>query len=132
MFEIIFNPVELRGKVKFTDPFIHSMEKEDKILEYYRQGKLRNPCLLKDKENYLIFNGNHRVLVAINNEISIRCNILENMEDISKAQQDERDNYRYIDDIVPLTFENILRRLRKSAKKWSTQNPDNYRFQTEN
>jgi hypothetical protein len=128
MFEIILDHRELRHKVKFTDPLIHSMEKEDEILKYYKQGYLRNPCLLKDRQNYLIFNGNHRVLVAITNELSIKCTVLENVEDILKAQQDEGEDYRDIGNIVPLTFGNILKALRRSAKEWSTQDPDRYIF----
>jgi hypothetical protein len=128
MFEVTLDSNELRRKVKFTDPFIHYPQKEEEILKYYGQGLLRNPSVVKDGDKYLIFNGNHRILVAIAYELSITCTVLENMQDILKSQQNEGEDYRDIDNIVPLSFENIIKNLRESAKKWSTQNPDDYSF----
>jgi hypothetical protein len=68
------------------------------------------------------------VLVAINNELEITCKILESLEDILQAQEEEGDDYRDISDIIPLTFEGVLHRLRASAEKWSAQDPSDYSY----
>ena len=128
MYEITLEPSELREKVKFTDPFIHYPQKEEEILNYHKEGLLRNPSLIKDGAEFLIFNGNHRILVAIAYELNITCTILEDLQDIIISQQVEGEDYRDIEDIVPLSFENVMKQLRESAKEWSTQNPDDYCF----
>ena len=123
---IELNYQELRKLTRFTDPLMHSLEKEEEIMNYFNNGKLKPPSLVKDDKLYLIFNGNHRVLVAINNKLTICCRILENINDISKAQNDEGELYRDLSMISPLTFEGVLKDLRKSAIEWSNQNPDNF------
>jgi hypothetical protein len=43
---IELNHEELRALVRFTDPFIHSPEKEQAILSYVHAGHLRPPAWL--------------------------------------------------------------------------------------
>jgi hypothetical protein len=128
MKKIELNHQALRDLVKFTDPFMHTMEKEEEILGYFRAGELRPPFFIEHGEQYLVFNGNHRVLVAINNKLTIPCQILENLDDVIKAQSDEGDRYRDISMVSPLTFDGVVEDLLKSAELWGHQKPDKYAY----
>jgi len=125
MYDVILNYKELKQVTKFTDPFIHDVWKEEEILLHYKQGTLQKPLLIKNDNIYLIFNGNHRILVAINNKLTITCKILENLDDVLIAQKVEGED-RDISGINPLTFENIVTELIVSAEKLSSQNPTAY------
>lgn len=117
----------VRNRIKFTDPFMHTLEKEEEILYYFASGKYRKPFVIECEDNYLIFNGNHRILVAINNDIEINCYVLENLEDVLKAQEIEGDDYRDVSDIIPLTFEGIIRHLSLRAEM-ADQNASAYKY----
>ena len=128
MKRVELNHYELRSFVKFTDPLMLSYEKLDAILHHVNIGDLRAPYLIKHGETYFIFNGNHRVLVAINNELTIYCKIIENINDVEQAQIDEGDDYRDVSMISPFTFNGVLQELKDSAEKWAHQNPEDYDF----
>lgn len=125
---IRLNHQELKDLTKFTDPFIHSIEKEEEILRYFRAGELRPPSLIEHDKQYLIFNGNHRVLVAINNKLTIFCEILENLDDVFQAQADEGNQYRDISMVSPLTFEGVIEDLIKRAEQYGHEDPDRYSY----
>lgn len=128
MKEVELNHQELRDLVKFTDPFMHTMEKEEEILTYFEAGELRPPYLVEHENQYLVFNGNHRVLVAINNKLTISCQVLENLEDIMQAQDNEGDRYRDISMVSPLTYNGVLKDLLESAKLHGDEDPDKYSY----
>ena len=125
---IELNHEELKALVRFTDPFLHSLEKEQEILSYFHAGRLRPPSLVEHGGRFLIFNGNHRVLVAIGNELTIACKILESLDDILLAQADEGDQFRDISSVSPLTFQGVVEELRHAAKRWGHQDPDSHSF----
>ena len=117
---------ELRAQAKFTDPILnYSPWSEQEVLDYYTKGEFHPPYLVPNDNCYLIFNGNHRVLVAINNKLTIECQVLENLADVMRAQKDNMGN-RDLSAITNLTFDNIVANLEKSADEWSGQNPDNW------
>jgi hypothetical protein len=89
--------------------------KSDRLLEYYKNGTLKPPFLIEDNGQFLIFNGNHRVLVAINNELELKCKIIETNEDIANAQTEEGERYRDLSMVDPVTLENVLEDLRESV-----------------
>ena len=119
---------ELNNLVRFTDPLIHSPEKEEEILLYFETGKLRPPSLIEHDKKYLVFNGNHRVLVAIAHKLAICCIVLENLDDVSHVQDLEGDQYRDISMVSPLTFEGVIIDLIKSAQEHDHQDPERYTF----
>ena len=80
-----FTADQLRKSVRFTDPVM--FEKEQ--FEHLREGTLAEPYLVQSQGDYLIFNGNHRVIVAINNGVTIYCNVIENDEDVVKENGGE-------------------------------------------
>ncbi|HEX3037257.1 MAG TPA: hypothetical protein VHT73_19405 [Thermodesulfobacteriota bacterium] len=129
MREIMFTSKQLKEVVKFTDPIMLIIQKEEEILECYNNGTLKPPFLVEDNSQFLIFNGNHRVLVAINNKLNIKCKIIETDEDIALAQAEEGEGYRDLTNIDPLTMENVLKELRKSANMWSSQRPEDWVFE---
>jgi len=126
MKRIKLNHLELKDLARFTDPFIHSYEKEIEILRYFEAGELRPPSLIEHDKQYLIFNGNHRVLVAINTKLTISCKILENLDDVFQAQTDEGDQYRDLSNVSPITFEGVIEDLIKRAEQYGHEDPDNY------
>ena len=128
MKRIELNYKQLKDLARFTDPLIHSYEKEEEILGYFKVGELRPPSLIENNKQYLIFNGNHRVLVAINNELTISCRILENLNDVFQAQKDEDDQFRDISTILPLTFDGVIKDLIKSAEQYGHQDPAKYSY----
>ena len=128
MREIKLDHHELRALVRFTDPFIHSPEKEEEILSYHQAGQLRPPSLVEHDGHYLVFNGNHRVLVAINRALVITCRILEDLDDVLRIQADGEDESRGLSSVVPLTFHGVIEALLKDAKKWGQQDPDSYSY----
>lgn len=119
----------LRASVRFTDLFCHTMEKEKEILEYYHAGDLRPPTLIEYGSEYLIFNGNHRVLVAINNQLTISCNVLEDLADILQAQADEGEQDRDISAVFPLTFEGVVDDLVSYAQLYREVDPSRYAYE---
>jgi hypothetical protein len=128
MKRIKLNYNQLKNLAKFTDPFIHSYEKEEEILSYFRYGQYRPPSLIEHNQQYLIFNGNHRVMVAINYKLTILCNIIENIDDIIQVQHEEGKQYRDISMILPLTFEGVIQDLIRSAKKYNQVDPSDYSY----
>ncbi len=86
---------------------------------------MKEPYLLKNKDEYLIFNGNHRILVSINYKLTIYCKVIENYEDILQAQADDD---RDLSGIGTITYEKVLDHLVESAKIHSSQNPKDYDF----
>lgn len=119
---------ELRSLVRFTDPFIHSPEKEEDILRYFESGELRPPALIEHNGEYLVFNGNHRVLVACAHKLSIECILLENLDDILESQALEGDQFRDISMVCPLTFEGIVQNLMEAAELYGHEDPEKYTF----
>ncbi len=119
---------KLKKLVRFTDPFIHSYEKEVEILQHFRAGELRPPSLIEYNKKFLIFNGNHRVLVAINNKLTITCKLLENIDDVLQAQRDEHHQYRDISMVSPLTFEAIVEDLIERSKQYGDEDPRKYSY----
>ena len=128
MQEIRLESRTLKRSVRFTDSFLHSPEKEQEILRYYESGNLRPPSLVKDGDVYLIFNGNHRVLVAIAHELTIDCIVLEDPEDVAYAQEIEGEQYRDISMVSPLSLDGLVQDLRERADKCSNQDPEDYTF----
>ena len=118
----------LRRHVRFTDPLLHSLEKEEEILSYVSAGTLRPPSLVVDGVAYLIFNGNHRVLVAINRKLTIVCTLLEDVDDVLRSQADEGPDYRDISRLVPITFEGVVADLRDGASNNVVADPEVYSF----
>jgi hypothetical protein len=118
---------ELRELVRFTDPFIHSPEKEEEILAYFMAGTLRALSLVRCGQQFLIFNGNHRVLVAIAHRFTITCRVLEDLDDVFWAQAHE-DEHRDLSAVAPLTFESVVEELLQCAAQYGDQNPDDYSF----
>jgi hypothetical protein len=131
MMEITLDHQKLRDLVKFTDPLIHSLEKEEDILSYINVGELRPPSLVEHHGQYLVFNGNHRVLVAINRRLTITCRVLEDLDDVRVAQADEKELSRDLASVKPLTFQGIVDELVEGAKEHGHQNPDHYVYDEE-
>lgn len=125
---IEFSHKELRLLVRFTDPFLHSYEKEQEILSYFHAGQLRPPSLVEHGGQYLIFNGNHRVLVVIAHKLTISCKILESLDDVLLTQTDEGDRFRDISSVSPLTFQGVVEELVQAAKRYGWEDPDSYSF----
>lgn len=128
MKKITLDHQELKHLVRFTDPFIHSPEKEEEIFRYFKAGELRPPSLIEHDEEYLVFNGNHRVLVAIAHELTICCIVLENLGDVSFAQGLEGDQCRDVSMVAPLTFEGVVQELIKGAQEYGREDPERYTF----
>jgi len=128
MKEILLTHEMLRKMVRFTDPFIHSMEKEEEILSYFKRGDLRPPSLVEHGGRLLIFNGNHRVLVAINRELTIPCIVLENLADVHAAQASEGARDRDISMVSPLSFEGVIEQLFASAETYGSVDPSDYSY----
>ena len=128
MKEIKLDHHELKLLVRFTDPFIHSPEKEEEILRYFEAGELRRPSLIEHDKEYLVFNGNHRVLVAIAHKLTICCIVIENLDDVSHVQDLESERPRDISMISPLTFEGVIQNLIESAQEYGHQDPERYSF----
>ena len=120
-----FNHDQLSRLCKFTDPIIHFPEKEQEILKYYEKGNLKEPYLLENKGEYLIYNGNHRILIAINHKLTIYCKVIESYDDILQAQIDDPVD---LSKIGTITYEKVVNNLIKSASEWSSQNPSDYDF----
>jgi len=119
---------ELKDLVRFTDPFIHSAEKEEELLKYYRAGELRPPSLIEYDKEYLVFNGNHRVLVAIAYKLTLSCIVLENLDDVFRAQTLEGEQYRDISNISPMSFKGVIQDLIESAKLFGQVDPVKFSF----
>ena len=125
MRKITLTHKELRTQAKFTDPICkYDLCFEQEILGYQARGDLHPPVLMPNGDCYLIFNGNHRVLAAINNKLTIECLVLEDINDVMHVQREEMDNRLLL--LTKLTFEGIVTELEKAAKKWAGQNPDNW------
>jgi len=118
---------QLNDLVWFTDPLIHSPEKEDEICSRFEKGALSPPCLVEHDGHFLVFNGNHRVSVARSYQWTISCKILENIEDIVHAQSEEMDN-RDLSMVSPLTLEGVVDELLKGAEQHRYQDPERYSF----
>jgi hypothetical protein len=117
----------LNDLVWFTDPLIHSPEKEEEIVSRFKNGELSPPCLIEHNGHFLVFNGNHRVLVARSYKWTITCRILENLEDIVHTQSEEMDN-RDLSMVAPLTFEGVVAELLKGAAQCRYQDPETHSF----
>lgn len=128
MRRIELNYKQLKDLVRFTDPFIHSYEKELEILSYFKAGELQPPSLIEHEKQYLIFNGNHRVLVAISYELTIPCIIIENLDDVLQTQKDEGDRFRDISMVSPLTFDGVIEDLIKRAEQNCHEDPTIYSY----
>ncbi len=118
----------LRRYVRFTDPFLNSPEKEEDLLARFARGEMRPPSLVEDHGAYLIFNGNHRVLLAITRHLTIECTVLESVEDVLQSQILEAPRDRDLSAIVPLTFQGVIAALKASAAIHGDQDPDVYSF----
>jgi ParB-like chromosome segregation protein Spo0J len=118
---------QLNDFVWFTDPLIHSPEQEEQICSRFERCELSPPCLVEHNGHFLVFNGNHRILVARNYQWKIPCTILETLDDIVLAQSTEIDN-RDLSMVVPLTFEGVVDELLKGAEQHRYQDPEKYSF----
>jgi len=87
--------------VWFTDPLIHSPEKEEEICSRFERNELL--------------------------QWTISCKILEHLDDIIHAQSEESD-HRDISMVSPLTLEGVVDELLKGAEQYRDQNPEQYSF----
>ncbi|MFH1916380.1 MAG: hypothetical protein ABIJ21_03890 [Nanoarchaeota archaeon] len=113
---------ELEERVAFTDPITSTIEWEEQILGYFHKGKLKKPYVIQSGDKYLIFNGNHRVLVAINNQLDLKLRVIENDKDLRIAQEEDERELRY-----SLQYDTVQKELQKAAETWGWQNPASWK-----